>query len=354
MSSESQPTTTRPERRRRFCGSQRAEDILRRMPGLGAADQGVLIIGWGFIGSAVGRRLAKHGVRVTGLTRSRTWRTEADRRENPRVVVGDITRMGVLDEALRGVDRVLLAAGGLTPPAAAANPSEAATAMLLPLLAVLEALRRRPSVALTTISSGGAVYGDPVHLPARETDPTLPISPYGATHRAAELYAETFARRFGTALSIARCANVYGPQQAHDRDQGAVAIFLNRIIQGLPIRVFGEGLATRDYVFLDDVSYSIARLMTESRGAGIVNIGSGCGLRVLDIMKAISDSVGRRAIVEFEPDRGIDVRAIVLDISKLQSLIPYTPTDFARGLEATHAAYVASATHDAVPTVRRR
>ena len=179
--------------------------------------------------------------------------------------------------------------------------------------------------------------------------PTLPISPYGATHRAAELYAETYARRFGTALSIARCANVYGPHQAHDRDQGAVAIFLNRITQGLPIRVFGEGSATRDYVFLDDVSYAIARLMTESRGAGIVNIGSGRGLTVIDIMNAISHSVGRRATVEFEPDRGIDVRAIVLDISKLRSLIPYEPTDFTLGLEATHAAYVATAAHDAVP-----
>jgi UDP-glucose 4-epimerase len=318
------------------------------MSGLGAADQGVLIIGWGFIGSAVGRRLAKHGVRVTSLTRSRTWRTEADLDENPRVVVGDLTE-AALEEALRGVGHVLLAAGGLTPPAAAANPREAATAMLLPLLAVLEALRQRPDVALTIISSGGAVYGDPVHLPARETDPTLPISPYGATHRAAELYAETYARRFGTALSIARCANVYGPHQAHDRDQGAVAIFLNRITQGLPIRVFGEGSATRDYVFLDDVSYAIARLMTESRGAGIVNIGSGRGLTVIDIMNAISHSVGRRATVEFEPDRGIDVRAIVLDISKLRSLIPYEPTDFTLGLEATHAAYVATAAHDAVP-----
>ena len=299
----------------------------------------VLIVGWGFIGAAIGGRLLAAGARVTGVTRSRSERTDAGEAAGARVIVGDVCRPAVLADATRDVDHIVFSAGGFTPPATAAQPAEAAKRTLLPLLAVLETARRRPRrIALTYISSGGTVYGNPRHLPVSESEPAAPISPYGALHLACESYALMYSRMFGSPLQILRCANVYGPHQARNRDQGAVAIFLDRIANGLPVHIFGDGSALRDYVFIDDVAGAATRLIVDRIDAGIVNVGSGRGLTVLDIVEAIRGVSGRQAVLKFEPARGFDVTAVVLDIVRLQALIPYAPTEFARGLRATYEA----------------
>ena len=298
----------------------------------------VLIVGWGFIGAAIGQRLLAAGARVTGLSRSRTSRTQAGERAGARMVIGDVCQPELLEAVVHDVDHVLFSAGAMTPPATAAQPAEAAMQALLPLLAVLETMRDRPSVGLTYISSGGTVYGNPDHLPVSENEPTEPISPYGALHLACENYARMYARRFGSRLQILRIANVYGPHQARHKDQGAVAIFLDRIANGQTIDVYGDGSALRDYVFIDDVAAAASQVIVDQSDVGVVNIGSERGLTVLEIIEAVESLVGRRAILSFVPARGFDVHAVVLDVSKLQSFIPYTPTEFALGLRATYEA----------------
>ncbi len=306
---------------------------------MGPEQRRILILGWGFLGAAIGTRLLADGLSVTGLTRSATGRTESARRAGARIIVGDTRRPDVLEESLLDVEHVVFCAGGITPPAAAADPSKAAIAMLVPLLAVSEALIKRPHVALTYLSSGGAVYGDPDRLPVDENEPALPISPYGALHLSAETCAQAYARRFGTPLNILRCANVYGPGQAYDRDQGVIAIFLDRISRGLPLSIFGDGKALRDYILVDDVASVVARVVEDRIDVGTVNVGSGQGHTVLEIVDAVSRSIGVSAIVDHRPRRGFDVRSVVLDITRLSSLIPYAPTDFGRGLELTAAEY---------------
>jgi UDP-glucose 4-epimerase len=309
------------------------------MAGIGPERRQILVVGWGFLGAAIGNRLLADGWGVTGLTRSATLRTETSRRAGARIVVGDARRPDVLEDALRDVDHVVFCAGGgVTPPSADADPPQAAAAMLPPLLAVNDALSKRPHVALTYLSSC-AVYGDPDRRRVDETEPALPISPYGALHLSAELWAQAYARRFGSPLNILRCSNVYGPGQAYDRDQGVIAIFLDRISRVLPVSIFGDGLALRDYVLIDDVASVVARIVEDRIDVGTVNVGSGQGRTVLEIVDAISRSVGTSAIVDHRPRRGFEVRSLVLDSTRLGSLMPYTPTDFDRGLDMTAAEY---------------
>jgi UDP-glucose 4-epimerase len=309
------------------------------MAGTGPAPRRILVVGWGFLGAAIGDRLLTDGFAVAGLTRSTTWRTDASRQAGARVVIGDALRTDVLVDVLRGVEHVVFCAGGITPPSAAADSPRAAVAMLPPLLAVMEGLSQRPDVALTYLSSGGAVYGDPDHLPVSEDDPALPMSPYGALHLSAELCVQAYARRFGTKVNILRCANVYGPGQASNGDQGVIAIFLDRICRGIPVTVFGDGLALRDYVLVSDVAEIVARTVETRIALGTVNVGSGQGHTLLDVIDAISQSVGASAVVDHRPRRGFDVRSVVLDIQRLASLVPYTPTDFHRGVAMTVADY---------------
>ncbi len=210
--------------------------------------------------------------------------------------------------------------------------------MLPPLLALNEALSKRPHVALTYLSTS-AVYGNPDRLPVGETDPALPISPYGALHLSAELCMQAYARRFGSPLNILRCANVYGPGQAYDSDQGVFAIFLDRISRAIPVSIFGDGLALRDYVLIDDVAWVVARIIEDGIDVGTVNVGSGEGRNVLEIIDAISRTVGGSATVDHRQRRGFEVGSVVLDISRLSSLMPFMPTDFHRGLDLTAAEY---------------
>jgi UDP-glucose 4-epimerase len=309
------------------------------MTGSEPVSASVLVIGWGFLGAAIGQRLIADGRSVTGLTRSPTWRTDAGGRAGAHIIIGDAGDADLLEHALSDIDHVVFAVGGHSPPTAAAQPSVAAMAMLLPLLGVIEALRERPHVGLTYMSSGGAVYGNAPRLPVTEDDAALPISPYGASHLSAETYAGMASRRSGSLLQIARCSNVYGPHQAHEGDQGAVAIFLHRINQGQPIKVFGDGSALRDYVFVEDVAGVVSRLVTHRIETGIVNVGSGVGMSVLDVARTISDAIGKEARIDHRPERSYDVRDIVLDITRLRSFLPYAPTDFRSGLAVTARAY---------------
>lgn len=295
----------------------------------------MLVAGWGFLGAAVGNRMRDEGLDVLALTRSETARTHAARLEGIKVLIGDASDPAVIADAMAGVDHVLCAVGGLLPVAAAAQPLEDAKAALSPLLTILEQLRTEPSAWFTYISSGGTVYGNPTRVPACEADPTRPISAYGVSRRAGELYAEMYSRTYGFPVQILRVSNVYGPGQSPDRSQGAVAVFLHRLAAGLPLAIVGDGSALRDYVYVSDVADVVTRIVADQLDVGTVNLGSGCGTTVLSLARELSEIIGVEPVLEFLPARSHDVLAITLDIARLRSFIDYAPIDLHRGLQLT-------------------
>jgi UDP-glucose 4-epimerase len=240
-----------------------------------------------------------------------------------------------MERSMHGVDHVVYVAGGLDPPTAALRPLEDAVGTLSPLISTLETMRSLGDVSLTYISSGGAVYGNPPRTLATEADPPRPVSTYGVSRLAGEAYSQMYATTFGITTQVIRCANVYGPGQSHRRPQGAVAVFLNRVAAGLTISVFGNGTSIRDYVHIDDVTRALARLVLNRVDCGVVNLGSGAGHTVVDLLGVVSKTVGRSPVVEFAPRRSHDVDAIVLDVSKLRSYIPYEPATLEDGVRAT-------------------
>jgi UDP-glucose 4-epimerase len=292
----------------------------------------VLVIGWGFLGAAIGTHLRNLGVEVSGLTPTVTPRTlsavEAgidltfDRAETP----------GVLSNLVDGVDHVVYTAGGLLPLEASRDPLRDAAQAVLPWIATLEAIRHHPHVGATLVSSGGTVYGNPVRIPVMETDVLRPVSAYGASREACEVYARTYASTYSLQLTVTRCANVYGFGQPHDRSQGAVAVFMHRIANQLPITLFGDGQAVRDYVHVDDVASAIAALVCGGIQVDVVNIGTGRGHTALELLEALAVLIGRRPVLRAAPARPHDVRAIVLDITRLTSLIAYDPMPLEEGL----------------------
>ena len=118
---------------------------------------------------------------------------------------------------------------------------------------LLECSRRFGVRHVIYSSSGGAVYGDTDALPTPEHQPARPASPYGVSKLAVELYLGCWAGLYGIRGVALRYANVYGPRQSPHGEAGVVAIFANKLLEGAPLAIFGDGEQTRDYVYVGDV-----------------------------------------------------------------------------------------------------
>jgi UDP-glucose 4-epimerase len=295
-----------------------------------------LVIGCGFIGSHVATALAAGGRPPVVLTRSPPAEEIAAALGPGDLHLGDAADPDLLERCLEGIDRVVYSAGGLLPAASELDPERDEKLTLGPLRALLAALRKRPGVRLTYVSSGGTVYGEPESVPVAETAPANPIGSYGRLHLACEEEIQRERAGNGLGARILRCATVYGEHQRPDRGQGAVVTFLHRIEHGLPIQLYGNGETTRDYVYVGDVAAVATELIDREDGAAVLNVGSGRGTTLLELLRLAERRVGREAVVERNPERDFDVHAIILDISRLRQLTGFEPTPLERGIERTH------------------
>jgi UDP-glucose 4-epimerase len=173
--------------------------------------------------------------------------------------------------------------------------------------AVLEAARRAGAGRLV-LASTAAVYGRAGELPARETSPVAPLSPYGASKAAAESYLALFTRLHGLSTLALRMANVYGPRQDPEGEAGVVAIFAAASAAGSPVTVFGDGLQTRDYVHVDDAVDAFLAAGRSSIG-GVLNVSTGVETPVREIAERLD------VVVEQAPPRHGELVRSCLDPS---------------------------------------
>jgi UDP-glucose 4-epimerase len=295
-----------------------------------------LVVGYGFIGARVSEELLSAGEELTVLTRSRPENDGDPRLPGDRFLIGDAGDPEKLASALEGVDRVVYAAGGLLPAASERDPERDEELTLTPRRNLLTALRERPEARLLYLSSGGTVYGDPRHVPVSEDEPAHPHAVYGRLHLHCEEEILAAQRERGLRARILRCSTVYGEGQRPDRGQGVIATFLNRIERGEPIEVFGDDTTIRDYLYVGDLARIVSALASHDEGPTVLNVGSGEGTSLADILRLTEAEVGRPAEVVRHEERGFDVHRIVLDISRLRSLIDIELTPLAEGIAMTH------------------
>jgi UDP-glucose 4-epimerase len=189
------------------------------------------------------------------------------------------------------------------------RPDLDAEVNVLGTLRVLEAARAAGAQVVFS-STGGAIYGE-CPRPAVEADPREPLSPYGTSKLAGEEYLATWNRLHGTQHVSLRFANVYGPRQLAKLEGGVVAIFLDRLRDGAPVTIFGDGEQTRDFVFVADVVAAL--LAAVGHGGGVFNVGTGVGTSVNRLYEACRDAAGRGGEPEHGPPRRGDLRDSALD-----------------------------------------
>ena len=185
-------------------------------------------------------------------------------------------------------------------------------------------------------STGGVIYGEPDYLPVFENHPLRPESPYGLTKMIFEGYLRVWRQLHGLETVVMRYGNVYGPRQTAHGEAGVVAIFAGLLLENRPCKIFGDGNAARDYVYIGDVVE--ANRAALHHGAGeIFNIGTAIPTTTREVFDAVRDAVGGGPEEpEFHPHRPGEIQRICLDNSHAAELLGWTPEmNFREGVRLT-------------------
>jgi len=202
---------------------------------------------------------------------------------------------------------------------------------------MLEAARL--SGAKFIFASSCAVYGDRP-TPVREDDPTEPISFYGLSKWAGERYVRLFHARYGVPYTVLRYANVYGPRQTPKGEGGVVAIFMDRIREGLPVTVFGDGNQTRDFVYVKDVVAANVAAIDKGHGQTL-HVSTGTETSVNELLRTIRGIHPKAVYARREPERPGDIRHSRLANDRALAELGWSPTrDLGSGLLETYRAFI--------------
>jgi len=298
--------------------------------------QKALVIGGsGFIGSHLVDELVERGweVVVFDLRERRFDRLP----ERARFIKGDLSQAYLVREALAGVDVVFHLAWATIHEVSNQDPALDVEANLIPSLNLLEACRQAGIRRVVFISSGGTVYGPSKELPIAENHPQNPVTAYGVNKLAFEKYLRVFRHLHGMDYAILRPSVPYGPRQTPLSRQGAVAVFLHRVGTGLPITIWGDGRVTRDYFYVSDLVEALVASAERHLGEDrIFNIGGGKEVSLNQLIKLVEETVGRKAVVQYEPPRPFDIARIVLDTRLAHQEFGWRPkVSLAEGLAKT-------------------
>ena len=209
-------------------------------------------------------------------------------------------------------------------PGSTADPVHDATLNVVGSVRLLEAARRAGVRKIVYAASGGSTYGVPQYVPIDEQHPIDPISPYAVSKHTVEHYLRTYQELHGLAFTSLRYANVYGPRQDPHGEAGVISIFANKMVKGETPTVHGDGLVERDFVYVGDVAR--ANVLAVERGdAAMVNIGTGLGTTVLQVVAKLRELLDYRGEVIHGPPRLGDVPSVRLNPALAGEVLGWRP-----------------------------
>ncbi len=296
----------------------------------------LVIGGGGYIGACLVPQLISVGRQVTVLGRSAIPNYSLPAQAT--YVTGDFSQNDLLCRLLDTHQEVIHLAYATVPNTSFENPLGDLLKNLPPTIKLFSESADR-GVKLVLVSSGGTIYGEAVELPIRETHQTKPISPYGVTKLTLENYAYLYAATHGLKFVCVRPANAYGVGQRPFLGQGFIASAMASAIRKIPINIFGKSGTIRDYIYISDLASGIVNALLRGRQSETYNLGSGVGMSNLDVVEAINSimtEIGCIVQIENLPERSFDVKANVLDSTKLKKDTGSKPQiEFADGLRFT-------------------
>ncbi len=304
----------------------------------------VLITGGaGFIGSHLATRLVQAGRAVRVLDNLDPFYDVALKRRNVVAVAGaasvaggrfefvegDIRDRETCRRAVAGVDVVvhLAALAGVRP--SIAEPSRYMDVNVTGTQTLLSAIDNRATAFV--FGSSSSVYGGNTKVPFVEDDPVdRPVSPYAASKKAGEIVCHAFHHLRGNPVTCLRFFTVYGPRQ---RPEMAIHQFARHITNGTPLPFFGDGASRRDYTYVDDIVAGVVAAMERTSGYAIYNLGGAATTSLQEMVTALEQVLGKRAVLQRLPDQPGDVPVTYACVKKAARELGYaSPTPFAVGV----------------------
>jgi len=271
--------------------------------------------GTGFIGSHLVDELAEAGHFVRVLARPQSARMAQERWPNPRIelVVGDFNDPDVIDRAVRGCEAIFHLVSTTLPKSSNEDPVFDLQTNVCGTVRVLDAAKKHGVRKVVFTSSGGTIYGRTEVSPIPEHHATDPTCSHGIGKLAIEKYLRLYHELHGLDYCSLRVANPYGMGQRTERAQGAVGVLLERVLNGRPFEIWGDGSVVRDYVHVSDVVHALVAAVSERDGSKVFNVGTGCGTSLNELVDIIEGATGRRAKRIYMPARSFDIQENVLD-----------------------------------------
>jgi UDP-glucose 4-epimerase len=292
--------------------------------------------GAGFIGSHLVTALVERGDDVTVIDDLSTGKREnlAHLADRFRLVPASILDRAALADAAQGAELVFHLAAMVSVPLSVKEPARChelcATGSLNVLLAAIDAGARR-----LVYSGTSAVYGDSAVCPIDESSPLDPMSPYAAGKLAGELYGQTFARLGSIEVVRLRYFNVFGPRQdPRSPYSGVISLFFDAMLPGKRPNILGDGLQSRDFVYVANVvDANLRAAHTPGVSGRVYNIGAGGRQTLLDLVASLNRAMGTNLEPTFGQPRAGDVRHSQANIAAAQRDLDYRPSvSFDEGL----------------------
>lgn len=300
--------------------------------------------GAGFIGSHIAEALWRRGDTVVILDNLSTGRMEnlawaAGDTARLRLVRGDVTDPTAVEEAIRECELVFHEAAVASVAQSVEQPIATHEANLTGTLRLLDAARRH-KVRRFVFASSSSIYGDQPTTPKVEGLPPLPLTPYALQKWASERYAQIAHRLHGLEAVALRYFNVFGPRQSFDSPySGVIARFCTAALEGKRPTIFGDGLQSRDFVYVSDVvqaNLKAAEAAADRVAGRAFNIATGRSITLLDLLGELAELTGRPIEPVVEPSRAGDIRVSEANIALARSELGFEPSvDWKDGLAST-------------------
>jgi nucleoside-diphosphate-sugar epimerase len=295
--------------------------------------------GAGFIGSNLVEELVRRRQEVVVLDDLSAGKEAnlASVREKIDLHIGTITDLAAVQSACKGVQYVIHLAARTSVPRSVLNPLETNHVNIDGTLNVLVAARDA-QVRRFVFAASSAAYGETPTLPKVESMPAQPISPYGLTKYAGELYAQVFGRVYGLENACLRYFNVFGPRQdPTSQYSGVLSRFMLAVIEGQSPVVYGDGEQSRDFTYVENIVDETLRACEAPGASGLVfNGGTGARITLNQVLKLLEQITEKTIQPKYDAPRSGDIRDSQADVSLAHKVLGYEPrVRFAEGLKRT-------------------
>jgi len=283
-------------------------------------DKVLITGGAGFIGSHTADLLVSQGISVRVLDNLSSGHRHNLPDSHPLLefIEGDITDAEAVNEAMQGVSHCLNLAAQVSVVASLEDPEFSAMQNIIGFVNVLVAAQKI-GIEKLVYASSAAIYGEPSEIPLTEQATKVQLSPYGLEKQVNEEYADMYYRVYGLKSLGQRFFNVFGPRQDPKSPYaGVIALFVDRISAGEGVTVFGDGLQTRDFIYVGDVARAnVAALQSDACGA--CNIATGKQTTLLDLIEVLASISGNSCDVSHVAPREGDIQHSLANPSRMRN-----------------------------------